>query len=65
MLACSTPQPQLAVQREPLEWNETKIRHLLRAVRKARISGASTATMAALARHAQELHKHLLKQAGH
>lgn len=56
---------QLAVRREPLERIETKLLHLLRAVRKARISGASTATMAALARHAQELHKHLLKQAGH
>jgi hypothetical protein len=41
--------------REPLERVETKLLHLLRAVRKAPISGASPATMAALARHAEEL----------
>jgi hypothetical protein len=46
---------QLAVRREPLERIETKLLHLLRAVRKARISGASPATLAALSRHADEL----------
>jgi hypothetical protein len=46
---------QLAVRRESLERIETKLLHLLRAVRRVRISGASPATMAALGRHAEEL----------
>jgi hypothetical protein len=48
--------PELVVlRREPLERAENKLLHLLRAVRKARISGASPDTRQALLRHAEEL----------
>ena len=46
---------QLAVRRDPLERVEAKLLHLLRAVRKARISDASPAVRHALARHGDEL----------
>jgi hypothetical protein len=46
---------ELAVRRQPLERIEAKLLHLVRAVRKAKISGASPAVRKALARHAQEL----------
>jgi hypothetical protein len=45
----------LAVRREPLERVEAKLFHLLRAVRKAKISGASDAVREALTRHVHEL----------
>jgi hypothetical protein len=47
----------LAVRREPLERIEGKLLHLVRAVRKTKISGASPAVRHALARHADELAK--------
>jgi hypothetical protein len=46
---------QLAVRRDLLERTEAKLLHLLRAVRKARISGASPEIHMALQAHAQEL----------
>jgi hypothetical protein len=49
---------ELAVRRRPLERIEAKLLHLLRAVRKARVSGASPAVRQALARHADELKTH-------
>jgi hypothetical protein len=50
-----TPE-QLALRREPLERIEAKLFHLLRAVRKAKIAGASDGTYNALALHSGELH---------
>jgi hypothetical protein len=49
---------ELAVRRQPLERIEAKLLHLLRAVRKAKISGASTGVRQALSRHAEELGEH-------
>lgn len=46
---------ELAVRRQPLERIEAKLLHLIRAVRKAKISGASPGVRQALARHAEEL----------
>jgi excinuclease UvrABC nuclease subunit len=46
---------QVAVRREPLERIEAKLLHLIRAVRKAKISGASRGVRAALTRHGEEL----------
>jgi hypothetical protein len=46
---------QIAVRREPLERIEAKLLHLMRATRKAKISGASPAVRRALFRHAEEL----------
>ena len=46
---------ELAVRRQPLQRVEAKLLHLLRAVRKAKISGASPGVRKALARHAEEL----------
>src|SRR4051794_36794562 len=46
---------EVAVRRQPLERIEAKLLHLLRAVRKARVSGASPAVRKALSRHAEEL----------
>lgn len=46
---------EVAVRRQPLERNEAKLLHLIRAVRKAKISGASPAIRKALHRHAEEL----------
>jgi hypothetical protein len=46
---------ELAVRGQALERIEAKLLHLLRAVRKAKISGASPGVRRALARHAQEL----------
>jgi excinuclease UvrABC nuclease subunit len=45
----------VALRREPLERAENKLLHLLRAVRKARISGASPDTRQALLKHAEEI----------
>ena len=55
---------QLAVRREPLERIEAKLLHLLRAVRKAKIWGASPAVRQALARHAEELGDHFRRFLG-
>jgi hypothetical protein len=46
---------EIAVRRQPLERIEAKLLHLLRGVRKAKISGASPAVRKALGRHAREL----------
>lgn len=46
---------ELSVRRQPLQRIEAKLLHLLRAVRKAKISGASPGVRQALARHADEL----------
>src|SRR5262249_13535688 len=46
---------EVAVRRQPLERIEAKLLHLIRAVRKAKISGASPGVRRALARHAEEL----------
>jgi hypothetical protein len=46
---------EVAVRRQPLERIEAKLLHLIRAVRKAKISGASPAIRRALHRHAEEL----------
>lgn len=54
--AQDTPE-QLALRREPLERIEAKLLHLLRAVRKAKISGASDGTYNALVLHSSELHR--------
>jgi hypothetical protein len=45
----------LAVRHEPFERIEAKLLHLLRAVRKAKISGASPSVRDALHQHAREL----------
>ena len=49
---------ELSVRRQPLERIEAKLLHLIRAVRKAKISGASPGVRQALARHAEELGEH-------
>lgn len=46
---------EFAVRRQPLERIEAKLLHLIRAVRKAKISGASPAVRKALTRHSEEL----------
>lgn len=46
---------EVAVRRQPLERIEAKLLHLIRAVRKAKISGASPGVRKALSRHAEEL----------
>jgi hypothetical protein len=46
---------ELARRREPLERAENKLLHLLRAVRKVRVSAASPASRQLLRAHAQEL----------
>jgi excinuclease UvrABC nuclease subunit len=46
---------ELARRRDPLERAENKLLHLLRAVRKVRVSGASQASRQLLRDHAQEL----------
>jgi hypothetical protein len=54
---------EVAVRRQPLERVEAKLLHLIRAVRKAKLSGASPAVRRALHRHAEELVR-LLKMRG-
>ena len=46
---------QIAVRREPPERIEAKLLHVIRAVRRAKISGASRGVRLALARHGEEL----------
>lgn len=46
---------ELTVRRQPMQRVETKLLHMLRAVRKARISGASPKVRKALILHAKEL----------
>lgn len=46
---------EIAVRRQPLERVEAKLLHMLRAVRKARISGASPEVLRALSRQSDEL----------
>jgi hypothetical protein len=55
---------ELAVRRQPLERIEAKLLHLIRAVRKAKISGASPGVRQALARHAEELGDHFKRLLG-
>jgi hypothetical protein len=56
---------ELAVRRQPLKRIEAKLLHLIRAVRKAKISGASPAIRKALARHAEELSDLFRRSLGH